>query len=252
VDGKTTEENISSQFSELKSKYPSLSLLKSASGELLIKGILVFSASYDEISIEDEYEIEITIPRDYPDALPVAKEIGGRIPGDFHHNPDGTLCLSAPLEVKKKFSHRAFLLGFVEDLLIPFLYSYSFKVKYERMPFGELPHGIEGILKDYKDKFNVNNNYAVFGLLKILADDDYRGHALCPCGSNIKLRNCHGKLLMELKKYQKTDEFFREYLLIFNHMMKSGEKEMPKEFIIKLERLKKKIKNISSDKTTFS
>ena len=66
----------------------------------------------------------------------------------------------------------------------------------------------EGILEYYKELFSVQDGWQVLGLLKILADDNYKGHTLCPCGSGQKLRNCHGNLLREIKEYQKPADFY--------------------------------------------
>ena len=219
-------ELILNHVSELQERYEGLSLLRTDPDTFIVKGKLAFNAQYNGVSIEDEYEVEIIIPQDYPAIPPTVKEVGGKIPKDFHHYPDDTLCLGAPLEVKKKFHEQRSLLGFVENLLTHFLYGYNFKERYGEMPFGELPHGAEGILTYYRELFDVDNDHAVLGFLTILADDDYRGHIMCPCGSNIKLRNCHGKLILELKGFQKQ----RNYLVECCCVIKFHAAKKPKYF----------------------
>jgi hypothetical protein len=174
------------------------------------------------VSIQDEYSVAITIPRGYPNILPTAKETGGRIPMDFHTNLDMTLCLGSPIEMKKKFREREFLIGFVEDLLIPFLYGFSYREKYGEMPYGELPHGIDGVLKSYQTLFHVNDELAVIAFLKILADQNYRGHMVCPCGSGLKLRNCHGGIIKELMNYQSAQEYLQESTYALYCMKQQG------------------------------
>ena len=234
---------ILNHISELQGKYPGLKLLLSDdSRAFVVRGNLAFFAQYDGMSIEDDYEVEIIIPKDYPATPPKAKEIGGKIPKNFHLNNDGTLCLGVPIEVKRKFYKKRSLLGFVEVLLIPFLYSHRFEEIHREMPYGELPHGIEGILKYYKELFGVDDDYAVLVFLKILAEDNYRGHLNCPCGSNNKLRNCHGKILLELKELQGQTECLYEYLYIIKFMSQKGQ-NIPKALIPS--HILKKIRNTS-------
>ncbi|MDO9529379.1 MAG: SEC-C metal-binding domain-containing protein [Syntrophales bacterium] len=211
--------------------------------EFFINGKLAFSATYNEISIIDEYEVEINIPRNYPDSPPNVKEVGGRISKDYHVHHNGILCLSSPVEVKKKFFQKKSMVGFVEDLLIPYLYAHSFLQEYGEMPFGELSHGVEGIIEYYKNLFDVDSNYMVVGFLRILADNNYRGHIPCPCGSHAKLRNCHGNLLLELQRYQNKNNYLSEYFYIAKHMLEKGGREIPKDFLPKS--IKKKIRNTS-------
>lgn len=233
---------ILSQISELQNNYAGLSLIADDAEALLVRGKLTFSAQYDGVSIEDEYEVEITIPQDYPDILPAVKETGGKVPEEFHLNPDGTLCLGVPLEVKRKFRQNPCLLGFVEELLIPFLYSNSYKEKYGEMPFGELSHGTEGILEYYKEAFDVDDDYAVLGFLRILAENGYRGHMNCPCGSNTKLRDCHGKLLVEVKGYQNEGNYLAECYYVIYSMLQKGQ-DIPRSLIPTS--ILKKIRNVS-------
>jgi len=230
------------QIAELTEKYIGLSYV-SSSPRLSVLGNLSFSAQYNGVSIEDQYTVEIVIPADYPKILPAVKEIGGRIPKEFHTYSDDTLCLGSPLEVNMKFRKQETLLGFVEDLLVPFLYGYSYKEKYGEMPYGELSHGMNGILESYKGLFLVDDDMAVIAFLKILADDNYRGHISCPCGSNAKLRNCHGNTLRELKNYQKPDEYLNESLSILHFMKQEGHciplALLPRSIVNKIRKLPK-------------
>ncbi len=213
------------QIADLTERYRGLSCV-SSSFSLAVSGKLSFSAQYNGVSIQDEYVVEITVPEDYPEILPTAKEIGGRISKDFHTYPDNTLCLGSPIETRIKFSKQETLLGFVEDLLIPFLYAYSYKEKCGEMPYGELSHGVNGILESYKGLFQINDDLAVIGFLKILADDNYRGHISCPCGSNIKLRNCHGDIVRELQNFQSPEQFLQESIHVL-YCMKQQSKTIP-------------------------
>lgn len=215
---------IRSQFCDLQAKYPGLSLIHNAFGEWLIKGDLKFLADFGAVeTISDTYEIEILIPQNFPATIPEARDLSGRTKG-FHTYPNGSLCLGAPLAVKITFSNTPTLLGFVDNCIIPFLYSFSYQIEHGELPFGDLSHGNEGKFEYYKDFFEVDNYLAVVGFLRILADDDYRGHLECLCGSGNRLRNCHGDKLRHANSFQTPGEFMSDYCGIVIWLHEKGEK----------------------------
>lgn len=242
---KEQAELVHQQIDDLTEKYSELSCVSSSS-PLAVSGKLSFSAHYNSVSIRDEYTVEIAVPEDYPKTLPTAKEIGGRISKDFHTYPDNTLCLGSPIETRIKFRKQETLIGFVEDLLIPVLYAYSYREKYGEMPYGELSHGVNGILESYKGLFQINDDLAVIAFLKILADDNYRGHISCPCGSNIKLRNCHGNIVRELQNFQSPGEYLNESVSILCFMKDKGQDIsfalFPRTMVDKIKKYAKSIK----------
>jgi hypothetical protein len=79
------------------------------------------------------------------------------------------------------------------------------------MPFGDLSHGVLGIIEYYTDLFGTADNVVALSLLKILAEDNYRGHHKCPCGSGRMLRKCHGPILLELKSSMPHSCYVTEY-----------------------------------------
>jgi hypothetical protein len=219
---------VVAHFEELKAKYLGVTLVPPPDGSLayVVKGPLWFTANYagGPEKIECEYHVEIMLPPGYPDSHPVVREIGGAIENSFHVNPDGTLCLGAPFAVRKKFTDHPTLIGFVEECVVPFLYSYEHKKKYGKLPFGELSHGSQGILEHYLDLFEVKSCMAALGLVRVIADIDYRGHRECPCGSGQKLRNCHGKQLQEIMRYQSNNEFLMDYVMLLGAILKNGQR----------------------------
>jgi len=241
---------VNEHFRDLKNIFPKLELKEIENGRLIITGNLGFTVCYDGKSVKDDFDVEIEIPNDYPQNPPAVKETSHKIPRnmDNHVNPkDGNLCLGAPLAVKITFAKERTLLWFVREQLIRFLSSWSYKRDYGSFPNGELSHGSKGLLEYYRDLFSVHDNWQVLGLLKILADDNYRGHALCPCGSKKKVRNCHGDLLREIRNYQKPCNFMGEYMRILellfanNANKKDIQKYAPKSFFKYINKRKRKI-----------
>ena len=61
------------------------------------------------------------------------------------------------------------------------------------MPFGERSHGVEGIYEYYKEYFDAESKEQVLALLEAVCSKKYRGHLLCPCGSEKIGRKCKHK-----------------------------------------------------------
>lgn len=210
--------NLYEQFQDLSLSFPKLRLQRYGKDHWYVRGMLRFSEEYFRRYIEDEYSIEIAVPEEYPDVLPKIVETGNRIPGDFHHYQDGSLCLGAPLDVKQKFRKKPTLLGYVDNCVIPYLYSYSYKCKFGKMPFGELSHGGIGLLEYYRDLFGIKDQRRVLKFIQILAEGSYPARDRCPCGSSKRLHSCHGMLLLEMQKLQSPTEFRNEYRWIIRDL----------------------------------
>jgi len=197
---------IQNHFTELSEKYNNLELINDST----VKGELVFSAHYKSFpKLEGNFHILIDMSEHYPELAPTAKEIGGRIPKSFHTNPDGKLCLGAKLDINMKFKFTPSLMGFVENILIPFFYSFLHNEQKGYMPFGELAHGPKGILEFYYKYFNVKSEITVLQLLQYPAQKLFWFHQKCPCGSNISIRKCHGSIILNSLNYQ-SQKFFKD------------------------------------------
>lgn len=240
-------EEAEKHLREIEPYYPDLGLKLCDNVYAIYSGKIAFSANYEDLGlIDDEFEVEIMFPIDGTEKVPSAKEIGGRIPRDidFHVGSDGIMCLGAPLDLKRKFIEQPSLHSFIDKVLIPFLYSFSFKEKHGYMPFGELSHGGKGIAEYYRELFETDSDVAVLELLKILVEDNYRGHLPCPCKSQNRLRNCHGKQIREIKDQQTREDFLSDFCSCLKVYIDSG-KKLPKSFSTK--RLRSYLKKVSPD-----
>lgn len=150
--------------------------------------------------IDDSYKLEILVPDKFPRALPKVKETGGKIPrdGNFHVNPDGTLCLGSPLRLLSKVHSVPNLTGFADKCLVPYLYAVSHKLMSSGdFVFGELDHGDQGIVDDYsvllglKERHHITQAIRLLGIKKRMANK-----RVCPCGCGKRLGACpiHHKL----------------------------------------------------------
>lgn len=212
---------IRQQFEELVQTFPGLMLCQGAPGRWVIRGTLSFSATFQAVTIADAFSIMMLMPDDYPDSPPLIQETGGRIPPNFHQYGDRTFCLGAPVEVARRFKTDPRLLTFIETLVIEYLYGYAHLEKYGTLPFGELSHGCKGIREYYQEAFCTDNVQIALALLKVLADDTYRGHHACPCNSGKILRKCHGPVLLGLLKYLPKERFLRDATNVLYSLEKS-------------------------------
>jgi len=198
------------QMEQVQAEHPGLELLCDIDGMLCVRGPVGFTMDYDGHVIDDTYEIEIFVPEDFPESPPTVKETGGKIPEDFHQfQPSGTLCLGAPVEVRRRFAKHRSLIGFINDQIIPYLYSYSCFREHGMLPHGELDHGAAGLLHYYMEYFGTDL-LATLKLLKCLADNFAPPLGPCPCESGRQLDECHGPKLDELRPHYQPKLFENE------------------------------------------
>ncbi len=197
----TNEDFCSSEIFSIKNNFSELSF-KKENDNLIIVGELKFKASMsidnNNVVIEDFYFIKLLFPYDYPESIPFAFETSGKIPKSYHTNPDGDLCLGVQHQLQKIFKENRTIIHFIKELLIPYLYRYSHIKKFGKASHPDLPHGKEGIIKYYSNLIGIQNSKSLMEMLKIIYYLRYRGHHSCPCDSDKKFRNCHGKVILPL------------------------------------------------------
>ncbi len=205
------EQLVIDQMPEVQARHPNLELLRGPSGLPWIRGGVGFSIEHNSHMVEDYYNLEFKFPDDYPASPPFVFETKGKIPKDFDHfMKAGNFCLGAPVEVRRKFAAHKNLLRFIEDQIISsYLFAYSYKRDYGKLPFGDLCHGVTGLLQYYKEFFGTSLVGAM-KLLKCLADDIAPPLMACPCDGGRKLRDCHDPKLTELRPHLSPSQFETE------------------------------------------
>lgn len=182
--------------------YPGLSVRPSTVDSLLISGQLQFCASskgHEEIA--DSYDVELRVPKGFPGKLPTVKETGKRIARSFHTNPDGTLCLGAPIRLHMAIGRSPTLPEFVKKCVVPFLYGWSYKERHGVYPFRELPHGDSGVVQDLARLLGSDDKDVCLGLLLLGSMPRRKANRkMCPCGSGLRVGKCHHSLLDSLRR----------------------------------------------------
>ncbi len=199
-----SHEQLLSEIKELQRFHIGLSCVEKKDSDTYISGPLPFYAHYgDRESIASCFDVSLCIDKSYPEVLPVTREIGGAINESYRHvNDHGTLCLSVPVEERLIFGEEPSLLGYVNRLLIPYLYGYRYWEKHGTHPFGERAHGEDGVVQFYVEEFGLKDESKVVDFLMFLCTHGYEGRLPCPCGSGDRLKKCrHGKVLRRLDQH---------------------------------------------------
>lgn len=156
----------------------------------------------DDGRIFDRYKVELKLARDYPNGLPTAWEIGGRIPRvpERHVNPqDGSLCTCLPDAQRAAKPEGTTLMDFLDGPLRNYLLGNTLVEMGEPWPFGEWSHGSQGVREFYGELLGTTDSTVIARYLACLGKPILRGHWSCPCGSRKKVRDCHLEALRTLR-----------------------------------------------------
>lgn len=196
--------------------YPHMSIRPASRPGLVIQGPFHFTArhkGYPEIT--DSFVLRIAVPPAFPGDLPEVTKLGKRIPhnGDFHVNPDATLCLGSPLRLLWKLSRRPSLPGFASSCLVPYLYAVSHKLQFGgELLFRELKHGAEGIVEDYLDLFGLSNPEQVRRVVRLLGmKKRHANKEPCPCECGNRLGRCRFNRKMRYFRQRASRSWFRAH-----------------------------------------
>lgn len=146
-------------------------------------------------AINTKISLEIEIPKDFPYKPPIFKELNRYFPvsGDYHVNPDQTLCLASPFQLKMFLVATPDFNEFFQKFFIPFAYAVCLKIQHNiDMVFGELSHGGNGEIEDFEEAFGVSGRFHVLGCLRLLSiRKRVANKKNCPCGCKNRLKECH-------------------------------------------------------------
>ena len=181
-------------------EYPGMSLKPRRNVETKIQGHFEFRATGFDRATEDDFELEILVNKAFPNSIPEFKETGGKIPriSDYHVNPDGTLCLGSHLRLKRILFETPNFNSFIEKCLVPYLFNVSVKLRHGgKFVTGELAHGTEGIIQDYKDLLGLRSPDQIVNALYLLGmRRRVANKKMCPCNCGLLLGRCafHNRL----------------------------------------------------------
>lgn len=201
------------QVASLLDEHRGLRIVPNWTKDLVIAGALSFQVTGPDGGVlGDTYEVEVRIPPAFPDDFPRVRETGGRIAAGYHKLNGDLLCLGAPTAIRLKLTRRPTLPTLVNALIIPYLYGHSFFSRYGRMPYGELPHGDDGIRENLAGMFMaLTSRYPEEFLRLASMKKRYANKGLCPCGSGKRLGRCHNRSVNRWRKELGRRWFLTEY-----------------------------------------
>ena len=219
------------QVQRLLTVYPKLEVKESDSVKIRLSGTIEVYRSACNYTLQKEYPIELIIPIGNDD-LPTVIETSNMIDASYPHRySDGSLCLETNTAIRLRFIDGFDLVAWMDEFVEPYFFSYEFYVRYGTFPFGERPHGLNGIIHTYQEIFHTDDGGATGTLLRYAAEESYRGHVSCPCGSGEKLRKCHGQYLLPFMKNPKKKtialadlQFLRKELTAFEQSRRNPAK----------------------------
>ena len=182
---------------DIESKYPDIRVIEK-NGGLVARGSFPIA---DDDGIIDRFLIELEIPNNYQDSVPVLREIGGRIPwhADRHTNHDGIACPIVPEEWLLRADQNS-IMNFLEGPVRNFFIGQILVEQGKDWPFGERDHGKAGLIQSYGELIGVSDEFTVRRYLDCLSRTTLKGHWDCPCGSTKRLRHCHLETLKALRQ----------------------------------------------------
>jgi hypothetical protein len=209
---------------EIQSNYPDLHV-HIENEKVFIRGS--FPITFEN-EILDRYQVEIEFPLDYPDSVPIVREIGGRIPRavDSHIIPaTGQCCLFLPDERWKAHPKGSSFLDFLNGPVRNFFLGQTMVRLGQSWPFGEHAHGIKGIIEYYKGLLETEDVFTILNYLDYMSKPVIKGHWSCPCGSGNRLRKCHFERLIDLRLKIPPKTAKESFLKIFGALKEIKEKQ---------------------------
>lgn len=179
------------------SEFEGLKIQENFANSILVSGSIEVDSIVCDEHINETYLVQIDIPVSYPNELPIIKELSSKVDNKYSHRySDSSLCLATEADMHVQLFPNYSLSDYVTKFVLPYFISYEYYKKYKVFPFGERSHGIKGILEFYGEAFGTDTIEQVYDILKYISANYYRGHTLCPCGSDKRIRKCHGKKIL--------------------------------------------------------
>lgn len=222
-----TKESAHQQIKELVKVQSGLHIESENKAQIELIGEISVNCKSKGYILSDNYPVQIVIPLD-SDKLPYVIDTGNRIWKDYPHRyENGELCLETDATIRIRFLEGFSLVAWMQEFVEPYYFSYEFVQRYGEFPFGERGHGIQGIMETYQDLFQEKDPVKVLALMRSICEHPYRGHLLCPCGSEQKLRLCHGPIVMKyytdnrLKEIVQSDyKIMKDYLVNYYEQLR--------------------------------
>ena len=192
-----SEQSLKEQLPNMLHKYPELQVAEQKTNLINLKGYIHVYRSGSNFTINSKYYVRISIPFN-TNLLPSIFEIGNQLSPEYPHKyANGKLCLETDINIAQRFKNGLSLIEWMDEYVETYFFSYEYYKRFGTFPFGEHKHGFQGLLENYSSLFHENDLFKTYKIMKSISQENYRGHMLCPCGSNKKIRNCHKQFIKD-------------------------------------------------------
>lgn len=201
-------------------EYSEFSIKPTGNDNLILSGELKRRIQFKEYEPQEiSYSLTIVIPTDYPFELPSIYENKNQIEkiSSNHINPDSSFCLGSPIRLKLVLKKSADFKSFFENCVLPYLYAVTINQKNgQGFIFGELEHGNEGLISDFKELFHLQTKESVYQMLKVLGNKRKTANKMnCPCGCGKRVTRCkYFDHVINMRKAFPRKEWEWQYKLI--------------------------------------
>ena len=185
---------------ELAEHYPSLHFTGIVDDWVRLLGSLPVEHEGQELGL---FKVQMWVPPGFPKDPPRLWEVGGRIPRtlDRHVYPKpGNCCFFYPDEFRLRHPEGMPLLDFLRGPVRDYFLGQMAVESGKPWPFGERAHGRDGGFEFYEEVLGVKGREPVLAYLTCLSYETLKGHHRCPCGSGVRLRQCHRLEIEGLRK----------------------------------------------------
>lgn len=215
-----TKEMAHQQIAELLEVQSGLHIEAESETQIELTGDIFINCKSKGFFLSENYPVQIVIPLN-SNELPYVIDNENRIAKDYPHRYDnGKLCLETETSIRIRFLDSFSLVEWIREFVETYYFSYEFFQRYGEFPFGERGHGVQGIVETYQELFHEKDPIKVFALMKAICEHPYRGHSLCPCGSNQKLRLCHGPIVMKYYMDNRLNKIVQaDYKNIYDYLV---------------------------------
>ena len=114
---------------------------------------------------------------------------------------DGSLCVGSPYSVARALRADPSVMGFVNKLVVPYLFGHASQSRGLTLPFGQLAHGVAGLEAEMCEELRLGRSgevskfLALAGQRRRVANQD-----ACYCGSGNLLRSCHADVVNRFRE----------------------------------------------------
>jgi len=223
-----TNENIELQVEQVLLKYPNLKIIESNEKIIRLYGEILIHRVLHDFTLRRAYLVEVCIPLK-DNKLPYVIDAGNVISPTYHHYyTNKQLCLETDSKIRIRFIDGFDLLIWMDEFVEPYFVSYEYYQLYGTFPNGERQHGILGIAETYQDIFHTKDLAETYTVMQYVGSNKYRGHLPCPCGSSLKLRECHGEHLFPYFTDMRLRDILLDDLKTIERELRNAEKNSTK------------------------